>query len=353
MQIPPPSPVVAGSGEARTPPATGRRPPAAVLVLGSVVSVQVGQAVGKQMFDLVEPAGVVTLRLGLAALVLLAVWRPRLPTDPRSLGLVLAFGTAIAGMNLIYPAMAHLPLGVATSIQLLGPLGVALLGSRRPRDLVWAALAGSGVFLFHGTGAAGNLPPAGVLLAAVSGVSMGLYLLLSRRVGARSTTGSVLALAVTWAALLTLPFGVVKSGSTVVHPRVLLVGLAVAVLSAVLPYSLDLAALRRLPPRVVGVLESLEPVVAALAGLLLLGEHLGPRRWVAVAAITAASAGAVLSRRARRRRRPAAPGLTSRHGATPDGAALSAPPPGGAGSRDPRRGSRGSPDGPRVERRCR
>jgi threonine/homoserine efflux transporter RhtA len=280
-------------------------PPAPLLVLGSVVSVQVGQAVGKQAFGLLTPGGVVTLRLGFAALVLLAIWRPRVPTDARSLGLVVAFGTAIAGMNLIYPAMAHLRLGVATSLQLLGPLTVAVAGSRRPRDAAWALLACAGVFLIGGGTDGGPLPLAGVLPALGSGAAMGLYLLLSRQAGAASRTGGTLALAVTWAAVVSLPFGIPASGGDLLRPHVLAAGLAVAVLSAVLPYSLDLAALRRLPPRTVGVLESLEPVVGALAGLVLLAEVLGPAQWLAVGCITAASAGAVASARPARRARRA------------------------------------------------
>lgn len=246
---------------------------APLLVLGSVVSVQVGQAIGKQAFDLLEPAGVVTLRLGLAALVLLAVLRPRPPADARALGLVVAFGTAIAGMNL--------PIGVATSLQL------------RPQDALWALLACAGVFLIGG--GTGPLPVAGVLLALASGAAMGGYLLLSRRAG--TADPGTLALAVTWAAVVSLPFGISSEGTVLLRPQVLAVGLAVAVLSAVVPYSLDLAALRRLPPRTVGVLQSLEPVVGALAGLVLLAEVLDPARWVAVGCITAAAAGAVATTR--------------------------------------------------------
>jgi inner membrane transporter RhtA len=275
-----------GGGMART-------APAPLLVLASVLSVQVGQALGKRAFDLLEPAGVVTLRLGLAALVLIAVLRPRLPPDRRTRGLVVAFGTAIAGMNLVYPALHHLPLGVATSLQLLGPLTVALAGARRPAHAVWALLAGAGVFLING--GSGSLPLSGVLLALASGAAMGCYLLLSQRAGAAAP--GTLALAVAWAALVTLPFGVSASGAGLLHPSALAAGLLVAVVSAVLPYSLDLAALRRLPPRTVGVLQSLEPGVGALAGAVLLAELLDARQWVAIAFITAASAGAVFTPR--------------------------------------------------------
>jgi threonine/homoserine efflux transporter RhtA len=268
-------------------------------VLGSVLSVQLGQAVGKQLFDQLSPAGVVALRLGVAALVLLAVHRPVPARSHRQLVLAGSFGTAIAGMNLIYPALRYLPLGVATTLQLLGPLTLALLSSRRPVDAGLAVLAASGVWLFHADGT-DSLPPPGILLALGSGASMTVYLLLSRHAGSRSADGSVLALAVAWAAVLTIPFGVAENGITLLHPPVLAAGAGVAVLSAVLPYSLDLAALRRLPPRVVGVLESLEPAVAGLAGVLLLNEFLTARHWIGIACV-AAAAGATSWRATRSR----------------------------------------------------
>lgn len=293
-----------GGGPRDAPASAPRTVAAPALVLGAVVSVQFGQALGKQMFGVVEPMGVVALRLGMAALLLLAVHRPALPRTRADLGTVLGFGTAIAGMNLIYPALHYLPLGPAISLQLLGPICLALLASRRALDLAFAGLAGAGVWLFHSPAGAG-LPLPGVLLALGGGVSMAAYLLLSRRAGARSTGGGPLALAVAWAAVLTVPFGVAQNGGTLLAPEVLLSGLLVAVLSAVVPYSLELAALRRLPPRTVGVLQSLEPAVAGIAGLLVLGEHLGPLQWLALGCVSTASAGAVL--RARRRKPPADP----------------------------------------------
>ncbi|WP_245930245.1 EamA family transporter [Allonocardiopsis opalescens] len=268
---------------------------AAWLVLGSVLSVQLGQSFGKLLFGEVGPMGVAALRLGLAALVLCALYRPRPPRTARAAGLAVGFGTAIAGMNLVYPALVFLPVGVAVTLQLLGPLTVALLGSRRRADLGWAALAALGLALFAVPwgGGGSELPPAGVALALASGAAMGAYLLFSRRAGARAADGSVLALAVVWAALLTLPFGIADGGAALLRPGVLAAGLGVAVLSAVLPYALDLAALRRLPPRVVGVLESLEPAVGACAALVVLGEFLTLRQWLAVGCVVAASSGAV------------------------------------------------------------
>ncbi|MEU1329396.1 EamA family transporter [Streptomyces sp. NPDC005865] len=232
---------------------------------------------------------------------LLLLYRPALPRSRGEVALVLGFGTAIAGMNLIYPALVLLPLGLASAVQLLGPITLAVLTSRRRRDAGWAVLAGCGVLLFHGlpgvNGRQGSgFSPYGVLLALAAGASMAAYLLLSKKAGARSAGGGPLALAVSWAAVLTLPLGVTHAGTELLAPRTLLLGTALAVLSAVIPYSLELIALRRLPVRTVSVLASLEPASAGLAGVLVLGEDLGVTQWLALACVGAASAGVVASR---------------------------------------------------------
>ncbi|GAA4425820.1 DMT family transporter [Georgenia halophila] len=275
--------------------------PAPVLVLGSVLSIQFGQALGKTLFASVGPEGAVALRLGLAAVILCAVHRPALPRTGRGLTVVLGFGTAIAGMNLIYPALTYLPLGLAASLQLLGPITLALATSRRRLDVVLAATAGVGVWLFHGAqGESFSLP--GVLLALASGVSMAAYLLLSRRAGAAHAGTAPLALAVAWAAVLTVPWGVVVNGAALLEPAVLGTGAVVAVLSAVLPYSLELVALRRLPPRTVGVMQSLEPAMAGVAGTVVLAEHLRAVQWLGLGCVSLASAGTVALGRGRGRR---------------------------------------------------
>lgn len=268
------------------------RIPASVLVLFSVVSVQFGQAVGKGLFDQAGPAGVVALRLGFAAAVLLALTRPSLPRTGRELGLLLGFGTAIAGMNLVYPALVYLPLGLATSLQLLGPIMLAVLASKRLRDVGFAVIAGAGLWLFYQP-AETDYAFIGLVLALASGISMAAYLLLSRRAGAQNLTAAPLAWALTWAAALTVPLGVAESGVVLLNPLVLLVGLLVALLASVLPYSFELAALRRLPPRTVGVMQSLEPAAAGLAGTLILAEYLSPLQWLALGCVGAASAAAV------------------------------------------------------------
>ncbi len=267
---------------------------AVALVLCSVVSVQTGQAVGKHLFDAVSPAGVVAVRLGVAAALLVLVHRPAIPRTWREAGPVLGFGTAIGGMNLIYPAMSHLPLGMATTLQLLGPVTLALVTSRKPVDLVLAVTAGVGVWLFY-TPAGASYPVGGVLLALASGASMAAYLLVSKHTATRGGAGR-LALALVWAAALTVPFGVAENGAALLEPRVLLVGTVVAVLSAAVPYSLELAALRRLPARTVGILQTLEPAAACLAGMAVLREHLHPLQWLAVGCVTASAAATVIRR---------------------------------------------------------
>ena len=275
---------------------------APLLVFTSVVTVQFGQAFGKQLSVSVGASGVVALRLGLAALLLLLVHRPALPRSWSQVRLVLAFGTSIAGMNLIYPAMRDLPLGLAVSLQLLGPVVLALVTSRQLRDLLFAGCAAGGVWLFHSP-AGTSYPLGGMLLALAAGASMAAYLLLSRQAGAHTRDGGPLALALAWAAVLTVPIGVAENGRALLEPVTLAAGLAVAVLSAVLPYSLELAALRLVPPRIVAVLQSLEPAAGGAAGLLVLGERLHPAQWLALGCVGVACAGTVAGVRRRGSRR--------------------------------------------------
>ncbi|RZQ60502.1 EamA family transporter [Amycolatopsis suaedae] len=263
--------------------------PAPLLVLAAAVSTQTGQALGKGLFDSAGPLGVVALRLGFAALVLLAVHRPRLPAPGQRLA-VAGLGLAVAGMNLVYPAMWWLPVGVASTVQLLGPLTVALLGSRRPADLAAVGAAGAGVWLVNDpAGSSSTLPWQGLLLAGLSAASMGAYVVLARRVAAESGGGG-LALAVAIAAVLAVPAGAAGDGTALLAPAVLLAGAVVAVVSAVLPYTLEQAALRRLSAATVGVLLAAEPAVAGVAGLLVLDERLGWPQWLGIGCVSAATA---------------------------------------------------------------
>ena len=269
------------------------RLPPTTLVLGAVVSVQVGAAVAKSLFDDAGPAGTVLLRVGFAALVLWVLWRPRPARHGRAdLRLAAIFGVTLAGMNLaFYEALDRVPLGVAVTLEFVGPLGVAVAASRRALDLLWVVLAAAGILALADLGG-GSVDATGVGLALLAGCFWAAYILVNERVGRAFAGGGGLALAMAVAAALLAPAGVADGGGALLDPRVLAIGAAVAMLSSAIPYSLELEALRRIPSSVFGVLMSLEPAVAALAGLALLGEVLGFREWAGIALVVGASAGA-------------------------------------------------------------
>jgi inner membrane transporter RhtA len=275
--------------------AAGAVPPTG-LVLLAVGCFQLGAAIAKGLFDAAGPAGAVLLRVGFAALLLLLMWRPRVLGHSRSdYALAVVFGLTLAGMNFaFYSSLARIPLGVAVTLEFTGPLTVAVLGSRRPMDQLWVVLAAAGILLLAPLNIFGSvdLDPVGVFLALLAGVLWGSYILLSARTGRVFPGGTGLALAMCVGAVALLPFGVAQAGHALLDPRVLLVGLGVAMLSSAIPYSLEMEALRKLPTRVFGVLMSLEPAVAALVGFVVLGERLGPRAILAVLLVTAAAAGA-------------------------------------------------------------
>lgn len=268
----------------------GAIPPTLQVLLG-IISVQVGAAFAKQLFAVAGAAGTVALRLFFAALVLVLIWRPTLRLDRRALPVVLTYGLVLGAMNLLfYQAIARIPLGIAVTVEFLGPLAVALAGSRRLLDGLWALLAAGGVVLLTET--RGDLSMVGLLFALGAGICWGGYILLTAALGSRTTDGQGLAVGMAVAAMLVMPVGVVQSGSVLLEPWVLMIALGVALLSSVIPYSLELEALRSIPPRVFGVLMSMEPAVGALAGLIVLGEALRTPQWIAVFLVVAASAGA-------------------------------------------------------------
>ncbi len=271
-----------------------KKAPAVGLVLGAIVSVQIGAAVATELFDEVGATGTVLLRLAFAAIVLVAVWRPTV----RGLGgpaarEVILFGISLAAMNTsFYLALDRIPLGIAVTLEFVGPLGVALAGSRTRLDLVWAALAACGIALLSpvpGT----DLDALGCLLALVAGAFWAAYIILSARIGRLFEGGSGLALAMVVAAALLIPAGIAEGGADLLGPEVLAAGLGVAILSSAIPYSLELEALRRLPQGTFGVLMSLEPAVAASVGFILLDQGLASRELIAIALVVVASAGAL------------------------------------------------------------
>jgi inner membrane transporter RhtA len=264
-----------------------------VLVVGAVSSVQFGAAFAKSIFDEIGPGGTVFLRMLFAALVLCAIWRPRISGHSRrDIMLILLFGASLAGMNAVfYASLDRIPLGVAVTFEFVGPLAVAVFGSRRRLDLVWVALAAAGILLLSDFGGT-DLDGLGVALALTAGAFWAAYILLAARVGQAFPGGGGLALAMAVAVVPLAPLGIAEGGSDLLVVWILAVGFAVAMLSSAIPYTLELEALRRLPANVFGVLMSLEPAVAATAGFIVLGEDLAAREIVAILLVVAASAGA-------------------------------------------------------------
>jgi len=271
--------------------------PAPLYALGAIASVQVGATVARHLFPFLGPTGTVFVRVGFGALILLAIARPRLSslTAAQWRGVV-PFGLIIAGMNLcFYQSIARIPLGIAVTIEFLGPLGVAIAGSRKALDFVWAALAAAGVAMLSVTG--GNVTSVGVLFALGAAVGWASYILLGQRVGRLVAGPDGLALALTVGGLALAPFGIAGAGARLLNLRNLGLGLVVAILSSAIPFSLEFAALRRLSSQVFGILMSLEPAMGAAAGFLLLGQLLSFRDLAAIGLVTVASAGATLASR--------------------------------------------------------
>lgn len=266
----------------------------AYVVVG-ILSVQFGAAVAKDLFGRIDPTSMVWLRLLTSALVLVLIARPVLRGRSRQdWAVVMAFGASLGLMNwAIYQSFARIPLGLAVTIEFIGPLAIAVLGSRRVRDAAWVVLAGLGVALlgFDPEG----VTVAGVLFALLAGGAWAAYILLSAGTGRRWPGLDGLAVASVVATLPLTPYAVHAGGDTLLEPEVLALGAAVGLLSSVIPYSLELNALRTLRPSVFGILMSLEPAAAALAGLILLGEVLSPVQLLAMACVVAASIGATRS----------------------------------------------------------
>ena len=273
------------------------RVPAPLLVLVAIASVQSGAALARTLFDDLGASGTTLLRLGLSALLLLAVLRPRVGSWSRQAWVATALlGGAMACMNLVfYLALRTVPLGVAVTVEFVGPLLLALVQTRRLLDALWALLAAGGVVLL-GADPSGA-PLGGLGLALLAGLFWAAYILASARVGRLVAGVDGLAVALAVAALLVLPFGLGGASAVLDRPSLLAAAAGVAVLSSVLSYGLELIALRRIPTRVFGVLMSVEPAAAAVAGLVVLDQQLGTREVVALLLVSLASAGVTLGHR--------------------------------------------------------
>ncbi len=271
---------------------------AVALVLLAIVSIQCGAAVAISIFDEVGFAGAVLLRNLLAVPLLLAIWRPTLRGRPRSdLRLGLAFGVALGVMNLaIYAAIDRIPLGIAVTVEFLGPLAVAVITGRGPLSLLWAAMAALGVVAIADP-FGGGADLLGIGLAGVAALGWAAYILLGARLGQVFPGASGLTLGVIVAALIQLPFGLASGGADLLAPAVLAAAAAVALLSTAVPYAAEIEALRRIPPAPFGVLMSLEPAVAALVGLIALDQGLSLAESAGISLVVAASIGAIRTAR--------------------------------------------------------
>ncbi|MEG0047221.1 MAG: EamA family transporter [Comamonas sp.] len=284
-------------------------------VLGSVTALGLGTSLAKQLFPVIGAQGTSALRVGFAALMLVCIWRPwRWPLNRQQAKSLLAFGVALGCMNLLfYMALRDIPFGIAVAIEFSGPLAVAIYYSRRAVDFVWLALAivGLALILPLGGNTAGlNLSPVGIACALGAAVCWALYIVLGRRLGS-IPSGQAVSLGLLCAALVVVPFGVAEAGVKLLTPSILLFGLMVAAISSALPYTLEMLALRRLPPATFGIALATEPAIAAFMGMLLLSENLTLTQWSAIGCIMAAAMGSAMTRPASKTAEPDAAVVTS------------------------------------------
>ena len=269
-------------------------------VLGSVTALGVGTSWAKQaLFPVVGAQGTTAVRVGLSALLMLMLWRPwRWRLSRADAQAVALYGAALGAMNLMfYLSLQTLPFGLAVAIEFAGPLAVAIWSSRRAVDFIWVALAIAGLALLLPLGLSGStLDPLGVLYSLGAAVCWALYIVFGKRAG-HLHAGQSVSLGLLVAALVVVPVGVAHAGAALLSPSVLLVGVAVAAISSALPISLEMMALKRLPKEAFGIMISMEPAVAALLALALLGERLDTVQWLAIGCIVAASMGSAATAR--------------------------------------------------------
>jgi len=269
-------------------------------VLGSITLLAIGTSWAKHLFPLIGAEGTSALRVGFSALCLMMLWRAwRWPLQRGDAWTIVRYGLALGLMNLLfYMAIATIPFGIAVAIQMIGPLAVVLISSRRGMDFVWSGCALAGLALLLPLRTDTPLDPTGVIYALTSAVCWASYIVFGKRAG-HLHAGHSVSLGLVIAALVVVPVGVAHAGMTLWDWKILLAGLVVAVVSSALPISLEMLALKRLPRQTFGILLSAEPAAAALWAWLLLGESLSLMQWLAIACMIAASAGASLNARGR------------------------------------------------------
>jgi inner membrane transporter RhtA len=269
-------------------------------LMAAMVCFQLGATLAKSLFPIVGAGGTAALRLGVAAAILLAVWRPwHIRLTPAQLRTVIVYGAAMGWMNyLFYLAFSYIPLGITMALEFTGPLAVALFASRRPIDFLWILLAALGLVALLPLGLGGQpLSALGIGYALGAGACWALYIVFGRRAGAVHG-GQITALGTLIGACMIVPIGYAHSGAALFAPAILPLAVGVAVLSSALPYSLEMFAMPRIPARTFGILMSLNPALGAVAGLIILGETLNLVQWAAIASIVAASAGSAATHEA-------------------------------------------------------
>jgi inner membrane transporter RhtA len=275
----------------------GAIPPVPAIIAG-IFSVQAGAALAKGLFPALGPVGTVGLRVGLSAIMLMAAFRPRLrDTTAAQWRAVIPYGVVLGTMNIVfYLSLSRIPLGVAVTVEFVGPLAVAVFGSRRAVDMAWVVLAAAGIALIA-PWSGGGADLIGVLLALAAGACWAAYILLGGRVSRIMSGGKSVATGMVIASFVALPAAIATGGFARLTVPLFVAGIGVALLSSAIPYTLEMIGLKGLPARTFGILMSLEPAVAALLGLVFLHELLSLRQWLAVALIIVASTGSTLTSR--------------------------------------------------------
>ncbi|MBB1340894.1 DMT family transporter [Pseudoalteromonas sp. SR45-6] len=271
---------------------------AVICVLLAMVTIQSGASIAKQLFPLIGPEGTTALRLGFSATILCLVFKPWRAFPPLGQRMpIIVYGLCLGGMNIFfYYAIARIPLGIAVALEFTGPLAVALLSSRRKRDLFWVACAIAGiVMLLPDMKGEESLDLLGVILALGAGACWAGYILFGKKTGNQSSGGMTVALGMSVAALILVPYGAISQGGALLSWEVIPLGLLVAIMSSALPYTLEMVALRNMPAQGFSIMMSLEPAIAALAGFIILGELLTLWQWLAILLVIVASVGSSMS----------------------------------------------------------
>lgn len=271
---------------------------AVICVLLAMVTIQSGASVAKQLFPLIGPEGTTALRLGFSALILCLVFRPWRAFPPLGQRLpVVIYGLSLGGMNILfYYAIERIPIGVGVALEFTGPLAVALISSRKKRDLFWVACAIAGiVLLLPDMSGEGSLDPIGVILALGAGACWAGYILFGKKTGNHGSGGATVALGMSVAAIVLVPYGAASQGMALLSWQVIPIGILVGVMSSALPYTLEMVALRNMPAQGFSIMMSVEPAVAAMAGFIILGELLSIWQWLAILLVIIASLGSSLS----------------------------------------------------------